>query len=260
MKDFFYKPTSKTLQTCNLARFAEFAKVKPDQVYDYSIEDIGRFWDKMQAFLGVRWLSPFNSVLDESQGMAWTKWFPGGKINIEDNCIERPVDMGFGDKIALIFEGENGDRTETTYAQMKAMVHRATALLRSLGLRKGDRVAVYGPITPEITAAMFAIIRAGMVFVPLFSGFGEDALHTRLLDAGVKVVFTVDGFWHKGEAVSTLVTMLKTAERLPDLQKIVTIPRLGWPVPMNERIVPWPQGPVDGDESRVFFFMIRRSW
>ena len=249
MTDFLYKPDDKTLRNSNIVRFADFIGKRPDEVYQYSIDNIAEFWDKMQTFLGIRWMRPFDGVLDDSRGMAWSRWFTGGKINIEDNCIERNVGLGLGNKTAIIFDGEDGTRKETTYNELRQMIHRATALLRLKGLGKGDRVAVYGPINAEITAAMFAIARAGMVFVPLFSGFGKDALYSRLSNAGVKAVFTVDGFWHKGEAVPTLFRLLKVAKRLPDLKHVVVIPRLGWPIPIEDKVIVWPDSDVKGDSS-----------
>ena len=244
-----YQPDIETLKNSNIVRFSEFVNKTPDEIYGYSIEDVSVFWDKMQEFLGVRWISPFEQVLDESRGMAWAKWFVKGKINIEDNCIERNIDLGLGDKPALIFDGEDGVRTQTTYKELRQMIHRITALLRSKGLKKGDRVAIYGPINAQITAAMFAIARAGMVFVPLFSGFGEDALYTRLSNAGVKVAFTMDGFWHKGEAIPTLVKLLNVSQKLPDLQHIIVIPRLGWPIPTDKKVIIWPEEDINGDTS-----------
>lgn len=249
MTDCLYKPDIKTLKHSNIVRFAGFTGKKPEEVYQYSIENVAVFWDRMQAFLGVRWIKPFERVLDESRGMAWSRWFVNGRINIEDNCIERNIDLGLGNKTAMIFDGEDGVRIETTYAGLRQMVHRATALLRSNGLGKGDRVAVYGPINAQVTAAMFAIARAGMVFVPLFSGFGEDALYSRLSNAGVKAIFTVDGFWHKGEAVPTLFKLLKIAKKLPDLKHVIVIPRLGWPIPTQKEVILWPEHDVEGDDS-----------
>ncbi|WP_264000876.1 AMP-binding protein, partial [Mycolicibacterium gadium] len=141
----------------------------------------------------LSWETPFTEVLDWS-GAPFAKWFVGGKLNVAYNCVDRHVEAGNGDRVAIHWEGEPvGDSRVLTYAQLKDEVCKAANALTDLGLAAGDRVAIYMPMVPEAIVAMLACARLGVMHSVVFAGFSAAALRARVEDAEAKVVITTDG-------------------------------------------------------------------
>ncbi|HLR57999.1 MAG TPA: acetate--CoA ligase [Beutenbergiaceae bacterium] len=179
--------------------FAVNANFKPD-VYEDAGADRLQFWaDQARAFLD--WETPFTEVLDWSQAPK-AQWFADGKLNATYNALDRHVKEGRGDRVALLFEGEPGDSRRITYAELLAEVKRAANVLTSLGVKTGDRVAIYLPMIPEAIAAMLACARIGAPHSVVFGGFSADALHSRIVDADARVVITADGGYRRGKPSS----------------------------------------------------------
>lgn len=170
-------------------------------LYDEAAADRLAFWAARSREL-LHWHRPFTRTLDWSEP-PFAKWFDDGELNVAYNCLDRHVLAGHGDRVAIHWEGEPGDSRSITYAELTADVKRAANLLTSLGIRPGDRVAIYLPMIPEAVVAMLAVARLGAVHSVVFGGFSAESLRARIDDAEATLVITADGGWRKG-AVSPL--------------------------------------------------------
>lgn len=185
-------------ETRRFAPSAEFAAnaVADASLYERAAADREGFWADQAREL--HWHTPFTTVLDWSNP-PFAEWFADGELNVAYNCLDRHVEAGNGDRIALRWEGEPGDRRNVTYAELTDEVKRLSNVLLGLGVERGDRVAIYLPMIPEAIASMLAVARIGAVHSVVFGGFSADSLRARIDDAGAKLVITADGGWRKGK-------------------------------------------------------------
>ncbi|MFD6160309.1 acetate--CoA ligase [Nocardia sp. NPDC060256] len=167
-------------------------------LYDLAAADRLAFWAEQARRL--YWEQPWSQVLDWSDAPV-AQWFVGGKLNVAYNCVDRHVLDGHGDQIAIHWEGEPGDSRDITYSELRDEVSRAANYLTELGLRAGDRVAIYLPMVPEAIVSMLACARLGLTHSVVFAGFSPTALRQRVDDAGARLVITTDGQWRRGTAV-----------------------------------------------------------
>ena len=175
--------------------FAAQANGTADLYWEADVDRLG-FWAKQAARLS--WETPFTDVLDWSEAPV-AKWFVGGKLNVAYNCVDRHVEAGNGDRVAIRWEGEPvGDSRDITYAELLVEVSRAANALTELGLVAGDRVAIYMPMVPEAIIAMLACARLGVMHSVVFAGYSASALRARIADAGAKLVITTDGQYRRG--------------------------------------------------------------
>ncbi|WP_236967596.1 acetate--CoA ligase [Microbacterium aurantiacum] len=165
-------------------------------LYARAAEDREGFWADQAREL--HWHTPFTEVLDWSTP-PFARWFGDGELNVAYNCLDRHVEAGHGDRVALLWEGEPGDERAITYSELTAEVSRLANVLEGLGVGEGDRVAIYLPMIPEAVAAMLAVARIGAIHSVVFGGFSADSLRARIDDAGAKVVITADGGYRKGK-------------------------------------------------------------
>ncbi|WP_404380208.1 acetate--CoA ligase [Knoellia locipacati] len=172
--------------------------VGTEDLFTEADADREAFWAR-QARERITWSKDFDQTLDWS-GAPFAKWFVGGELNVAYNCVDRHVEAGNGDRVALYFEGEGGDTRTVTYADLLADVCRTANALVELGVKKGDRVAIYLPMIPEAIATMLACARLGAPHSVIFGGFSAEALRTRINDAEARVVVTADGQWRRGKA------------------------------------------------------------
>lgn len=177
------------------AAFADQA-VGDRTLYERASADREGFWAEQAREL--HWHTPFTQVLDWSNP-PFAEWFADGELNVAFNCLDRHVEAGNGDRVALRWEGEPGDTRNVTYAELTDEVKRLANVLTGLGVEQGDRVALYLPMIPEAIASMLAVARIGAVHSVVFGGFSADSLRARIDDAGAKVVITADGGWRKGK-------------------------------------------------------------
>ncbi|WP_223694392.1 acetate--CoA ligase [Leifsonia poae] len=183
-------------------RFApseEFAatSVASPALYERAREDRLGFWADQAREL-IHWHKPFTRTLDWTNP-PFAKWFDDGELNVAYNCLDRHVLAGNGDRVAIHWEGEPGDSRSITYAELTSEVKKAANLLTSLGVKAGDRVAIYLPMIPEAVIAMLAVARLGAVHSVVFGGFSAESLRSRIDDAEAKLVITADGGWRKGK-------------------------------------------------------------
>ena len=185
-------------ETRRFAPSAEFASaaVADGSLYERAAADREGFWADQARELD--WHKPFTRVLDWSNP-PFAEWFADGELNVAYNCLDRHVEAGNGDRIALRWEGEPGDQRNVTYGELTDEVKRLANVLTDLGIERGDRVAIYLPMIPEAIASMLAVARIGAVHSVVFGGFSADSLRSRIDDAGAKLVITADGGWRKGK-------------------------------------------------------------
>ncbi|PPL19396.1 acetate--CoA ligase [Microterricola pindariensis] len=214
----------------------EFAaqSVASESLYADAKADRLGFW-ATQARELLHWNKPFTQTLDWSNP-PFAKWFDDGELNVAYNCLDRHVEAGNGDRIALHFEGEPGDSRSYSYAELTAEVKKAANLLTALGVRSGDRVAIYLPMIPEAVISMLAVARIGAVHSVVFGGFSADSLRARIDDAEAKVVITADGGWRKGK-VFPLKNAVDTAleDGLSTVNHVLVVKR-------GENEVQWTEG------------------
>ena len=176
--------------------FAANAVAKAD-LYTEADADRPAFWARQAREL-LTWNKDFTKTLDWSDA-PFAKWFEDGTLNAAYNALDRHVEAGRGDRVAIYFEGEPGDTRTYTYAQLTDEVKKAANAFESLGVAKGDRVAVYLPMIPEAVITMLACARIGAVNSVVFGGFSADALRSRIDDADAKLVVTADGTYRRGK-------------------------------------------------------------
>ena len=177
---------------------ARFSSDDLDAMYQHAADDHEGYWAGLARDL-LHWDKPFTEVLDESQAPNY-RWFTDGELNVSANCLDVHL-AERGDKTAIIFEGEGGDKRTLSYAQLTADVCRFANALRNQGIEAGDRVIIYMPMVPEALIAMQACARIGAVHSVVFGGFSANSLRDRIQDAGAKMVITADGGHRGGKIV-----------------------------------------------------------
>ena len=194
---------------------------------DRSVTDLEWFWRAVFDDLGIEFYEPFTQVVDLSRGPAWARWCVDGRLNIVHNCLDKWAGTATDGLAAVRCEGEEGVVHTLTYAELRAATNRCANGLRELGVRKGDRVALFLPMGPELAAAFFAIAKIGAVVLPLFSGYGADAVAARLQDAEATVLITADGFWRRGQRVEMKQVADAAVSASPSVRHVVVVSRLG---------------------------------
>ncbi len=190
--------------------------------YEQASADRLGFWAEQAGRL--QWDRPWDEVLDWQPPFA--KWFVGGQLNVAVNCVDRHVDAGNGDRVAIHWVGEPADDTrDLTYAELQRQVCRAANALTSLGVVAGDRVVIYLPMVPEAVISMLACARLGAAHSVIFGGFSAQALVDRITDAGAKVVITADGGYRRGSASALKPAVDEAADRCPSVTSVVVVKR-----------------------------------
>jgi acetyl-CoA synthetase len=205
------------------AAFTQQAVVADRGVYERASADHLAFWAEMAGRL--TWTKPWDSVMDWNP--PWVKWFSGGKLNASYNCLDRHVEAGGGDKVAYYWEGEPGDKRTITYRDLYEETCRLANALRSLGIGKGDRVAIYLGMIPELPVAMLACARIGAAHSVVFGGFSAEALRDRIIDAEAKVVITADGGYRRGQVVPLKASTDEAVAECPSIEHVITVRRTG---------------------------------
>jgi acetyl-CoA synthetase len=229
------------------AELAAAANVKADAYAEASADPLA-FWGSQADRLS--WTDPPQEVLDWSNP-PFAKWFVGGRLNAAYNCVDRHVEAGHGDRVALHWVGEPADDTRTiTYADLQAEVCRAANALTELGVRAGDRVAIYLPMVPETVVAMLACARLGAPHTVVFGGFSADALASRVTDCGAKVVITADGGYRRGAPSALKPAVDEACAKVGDLvETVLVVRRTGQDVAWTEGRDRWWHDVVDGQSS-----------
>jgi len=235
-----WRPTSEQIAESRLTAFMKKHGLSNfNELMARSTTDLEWFWRAVLDDLGIEFYEPYSRVIDLSPGIARPSWCVGGRMNIVHNCLERWMGTPTEHRPALHWEGEEGTTRSLTYAELLREVNRAAGGLRALGVIPGDRVALFMPMCPELVIAFFAVIKIGGIVLPLFSGYGADAVTTRLRDAGVKVLITADGFWRRGQAVRMKEVADVAVAAAPSVEHVVVARRLGIDVSMRPLDLRW---------------------
>jgi acetyl-CoA synthetase len=192
-----------------------------DRIYQRSVEDPEGFWADIAREL--HWFKPWDRVLEWNEPYA--KWFVGGQTNISYNCLDRHLSSWRKNKAAIIWEGEPGDTRTLTYQQLHQEVCKFANVLKSLGIEKGDRVAIYMPMIPELPVAMLACARIGATHSIIFGGFSAEALKDRINDAQAKAVITADGGWRRGAVLPLKPAVDAALADCPTVKQVVVVQR-----------------------------------
>ncbi|MGB0743456.1 MAG: acetate--CoA ligase [Opitutales bacterium] len=192
------------------------------ELYEKSITDPEAFW--AEAADELHWFKPWDSVLDDSEA-PFFKWFSGAKTNICYNCVDRHLEGPNRNKAALIWEGEPGDTRVLTYQDVHREVCKFANGLKQIGLKKGDRVAIYLPMIPELVLAVLACARIGAVHTVIFGGFSAESIRDRVNDCDAKCVITADGGWRRGKLLTLKNTVDDALENAPSVTDVIVVKR-----------------------------------
>ena len=212
----------------------------------WSQADLDGFWRATERDLGVVWSKHYSRVYDDSRGIPWTTWWTGGRMNYVATALRHQPW-----RIAVVAESEEGTVRTLTFGQLRTEVARAAAGLRALGVAKGDRVAVFLPLTLECAVAVLAIGAIGAVLIPVFSGYGADAIAGRLRDAEARVLICADGFYRRGQVVPMKETADAAADAAPSVKRVVVVRRVGRELPPKGRDASWDQVLKDGERAAL---------
>ena len=211
------------------AAFAAEALTADRSLYDEAAADPEAFWARQAREL-VSWETPFDTVLEWE--LPFARWFGGGTLNVSYNCLDRHVEAGLGERVAYFWEGEPGDTRTITYAELLDDVCRFANVLKGLGVERGDRVAIYLPMIPELPVAMLACTRIGAAHSVIFGGFSPDSIIDRVNDTEAKVIVTADGGYRRGSAAPLKPNVDAAVVATPSVTDVVVVQRCGNEVDM----------------------------
>jgi acetyl-CoA synthetase len=231
--EFYYPPQAVVERSNVMAYVREKGYQSFEDLYQWTIADPQAFWSDM-ATRFVDWYQPWEEVLDESEAPFY-KWFVGGKINAVHNAIDRHATGPLADKIAIIWESEQGETKTYTYAHLAQEVNRFANMLKASGVQKGDRVTVYLSRVPELVIAMLGIVKIGAMHSVVYGGFSTDALHSRIIDAQSKVLVTGDGGYMNNKIVELKKITDEAVDRAADVvERVIVLRRTGHDIAMRE--------------------------
>jgi acetyl-CoA synthetase len=220
-----FPPSQEFSQKAHIKSLEEY-----ERMYRQSVEEPEKFWGEVAKEL--HWFKPWQKVLDWNA--PWAKWFVGGKINLSYNCLDRHVLTSRRNKAALIWEGEPGEVRTFTYQQLLTEVQKLSNVLKSMGIKKGDRVTIYMGMTPELPMALLACARIGAVHSVVFGGFSANALVDRITDQGAVAVITQDGSYRRGGEVKLKAAVDEALTSCPTVKNVLVYKRTGSEIPMAE--------------------------
>lgn len=246
----YWEPDPAEVGKTNVGRFQAAHGIDSfDELLTRSIEDPAWFWGAVVDFLGIPFSTPYEHVLDTSKGVPWAEWFVGGRTNLAAACVDRWAAQS-PDAEAVRWEGEDGEVRVLTYAELGRHVDGLARHLQDAGIGVGDTVGIFLPMLPETVVAALAVAEIGAIFLPIFSGYGADAITVRLEDAGARALLCADGFLRRGKPVPMLATALDAVAAVESVERVVVVPRLA---PVEERtvgtveVVAWPEPLAAGD-------------
>lgn len=240
-----WHPDPQVVAQSNIARFLAAAGIPTADPAGYRTllqkadADPEWFWNLVIRETGVQFFKPYAQIMDTSRGIAWTEWCVGGTTNAALNCLDRHLQSATRDKEAIVWEAESGSVERWTYKRLGEHTSRLAEGLRQLGCKPGDVIGIYLPMVPEAVAAMLAVVKIGCVVLPLYSGFGPQAIATRLNDGGAVAVLAADGTWRRGKYVPLKDMIDDTVPLVPTLRHVVVLRNSGEPVRWNPEVDHW---------------------
>jgi len=232
--EIVWRPTAEHIEHANLTKFMRAYQIESfEELMRRSTEDVAWFSDALLKFLDIRFYEPYTQVVDLSGGIIRPKWCIGGKLNIVHNCLDKYIGTSTEHQPALMWEGEDGATRSLTYRELFQEVNKAANALRSLGLGPGDAIGIYMPMVPEIAVALLAIAKIGGIILPLFSGFGVNAIVDRLADADAKALFTADGVVRRNKTIPMKPVVDDAARLIPTLEHMIVLRQIGESIEMT---------------------------
>jgi acetyl-CoA synthetase len=238
--EFVWRPSADLIARSRLRQFMDRHGIGGlEDLQRRSTEEIDWFWNAIIQELGIEFFKPYERILDLTGGIAWPRWCVGGKMNIVHNCLDKWHGAPVARREAVRWEGEDGASVVLTYEELHRQVCRLSNALRALDMKKGDVAALFMPMMPETIAALFAVVKLGGIILPLFSGYGAAAVAERLRDSGAKFLFTVDGFYRRGQTVLLKPIADEAVSSSPSVEHALILKRLGVSIPWNAKRDRW---------------------
>lgn len=229
-----WQPTEEYLEKSRLRRFMRSCGFEAYEPFlAWSQEQPGEFWEAVTRDLDLQFFESPSTPVDLGRGLPWATWFPGGRYNYVHNAVDKWAAGPDRERVAVLWEGEDGAVRRLTYAELDEQVTRVAAGLRRAGLRRRDRVGIFMPMVPETAIVTLAVNKLGAVYLPIFSGYGAEAVAQRLRDSGARFLITADGFLRRGKAVLMKQIADQALALAPDVEVQVVVSRLGVEVPWN---------------------------
>ena len=194
-----------------------------DELYQYSIDDVEKFTAEVLRFLDIKFDPPVEKLLDLSNGAEFPNWLEGAGLNITEMCLDRWQTDEMKDQPAIIWEGEEGEVRQVSYAELLEQVEYCAAGLRANGLGKGDAIGIHLPMMIETVVALLAINRIGAIAVPVFSGYGVEAIASRMNAVEAKAIFTCDGFHRRGKLFDSFEIAEQAIKNCPTIEKVFLV-------------------------------------
>ncbi|MFC7221963.1 AMP-binding protein [Halalkalicoccus sp. GCM10025322] len=243
-----HEPSEEFVESTNVSAFMRKHDIEDyDALIERTTGDIDWFWDELVDHLDVEFYEEYDRVRDDGDGPQFTDWYPGGRLNVAHNVVDRHAapDSETRNKVACIWEGEPGDVREITYHELHRQANRVANALEERGVETGDTVGLYMPMVPEVIAILYGCFKVGAIAVPIFSGFGVDATATRLEDSQCSVLFTGDGFYRRGNEVHLKASADEAIEKASSrsasarVEHTIVFERLGTDYDRQERDETW---------------------
>ncbi len=243
-----WTPSETYMQRSRLLRFMNKHAISSYQkLCEHAADDPSWFWDAVSQDLELYWSKPYTRVMDIRAGIPWARWFVDGKLNYAYNALDKHIAKAqetgkpeLANHTALIWEGEDASVKTYSYVELNQLTNQTANALQSLGVARGDRVGVFLPMIPETVAAVLACGKLGAIYIPIFSGYGPEAVATRLRDSGAKVLVTADGFFRRGKLVPMYETAAEALRLTPDVQHMLIAQRAQRTLPVEQpRDVLW---------------------
>ena len=223
------------MQEHDIADYEELIERTTGDVEGEPESGVDWFWEILPEYLGIEWDEEPETVRDDSDGPQFTDWYPGGELNVAHNVVDRWADPASEtrNKVATIWEGEDGDVREVTFHELHRQANQVANELEARGVGTGDTVGLYMPMVPEVVSILYGCFKVGAIAVPIFSGFGVDAIATRIEDAECPVVFTGDGFLRRGKPILLKSNLDEAIEQAGHVETTIVYERLG------DVTIPW---------------------
>ncbi len=219
-----WTPTEDVIERAQLTKFIKQVGVSTfDELYQFSINETEKFTHEVLKFLDISFNPPYEKLLDTSGGAAFPQWCAGAGLNITEMCLDRWQTDEMKDQPAIVWEGEEGNTETLTYAELFEQVKLCSAGLRADNFGKGDAIGIHLPMIPETVILLLAIGRIGAIAVPVFSGYGGEAIASRMQAVGAKALFTINDFPRRGKRVRASRTAFEAADKCPAIEKIFII-------------------------------------
>ena len=231
-----WRPSQEYVERANVTRFMRTHGISTyEDLVARSVADIAWFWDAVVKDLGIEFFEPYERVVDTSGGVEWATWFGGGSVNLAHDCVDRWA-ARTPDAVAVVWEGEEGEARRVTYRELRELCDRLANGLASLGIQRGDAVGIFLPMSPEAVVAVMACAKLGAIWLPIFSGFGADAVAQRLRDARATLLITADGFPRRGKTIPMKEVADRAVADAPSVERLIVWSRL------ELADVPWTAG------------------